>query len=128
MAPEMVAILGQSRHKRIGYTNTVDWWSLGATIYELFTNVKPFAEFSMKKVLEVCGRPACNNISISLSLVNTSRCILFILVLHWVINILRFVQNSTVMLNLQQNMQFYFKTYLSITIFVQWQWISSNSC
>ena len=31
----------------------VDFWSLGATIYKLFTNDKPFADFSVRKLIEV---------------------------------------------------------------------------
>lgn len=37
MAPEMVIMLTQSRHEKKGYSNSVDWWSLGATMFKLAT-------------------------------------------------------------------------------------------
>lgn len=37
MAPEMVIMLGQTSTEKCGYTNAVDWWSLGVTIYKLLT-------------------------------------------------------------------------------------------
>lgn len=42
MAPEMVIMMSQSHNEKTGYTNAVDWWSLGVTMYKLLTGVKPF--------------------------------------------------------------------------------------
>lgn len=42
MAPEMVIMLDQSANNRRGYTNAVDWWSLGITVFKLLTGYKPF--------------------------------------------------------------------------------------
>jgi len=42
MAPEMVIMLGQNATERKGYTDAVDWWSLGITTYKLLTGTKPF--------------------------------------------------------------------------------------
>ena len=42
MAPEMLVMLSQPRAQARGYTKTVDWWSLGATIFKLLVGVKPF--------------------------------------------------------------------------------------
>ena len=39
MAPEMAIMLTQTRHEKKGYNNTVDWWSLGATMFKLATVV-----------------------------------------------------------------------------------------
>ncbi len=44
MAPEMVIMMNQSSAHRRGYTNAVDWWSLGITTFKLFTGYKPFEE------------------------------------------------------------------------------------
>lgn len=44
MAPEMVILMNQSSSQRRGYTNAVDWWSLGITTFKLFTGYKPFEE------------------------------------------------------------------------------------
>jgi serine/threonine protein kinase len=42
MAPEMVIMLDQQSTNRRGYTNAVDWWSLGITVFKLLTGYKPF--------------------------------------------------------------------------------------
>ena len=39
-APEMVIMLGQTSAEKVGYTNAVDWWSLGVTIYKLLTGFR----------------------------------------------------------------------------------------
>lgn len=44
MAPEMVIMLSQASHEKQGYTNAVDWWSLGVTIFKLLTGFRPFSE------------------------------------------------------------------------------------
>lgn len=38
----MVVLLSQSSSQRKGYTDAVDWWSLGVTLFKLFTGAKPF--------------------------------------------------------------------------------------
>ncbi len=38
----MVVMLNQSSADRSGYTNAVDWWSLGITVFKLLTGYKPF--------------------------------------------------------------------------------------
>jgi serine/threonine protein kinase len=40
MAPEMVIMLGQTSAEKVGYTNAVDWWSLGVTIFKLLTGFR----------------------------------------------------------------------------------------
>lgn len=45
MAPEMVIMLTQSRHEKKGYSNAVDWWSLGATMFKLATVSIPIYSF-----------------------------------------------------------------------------------
>ncbi|CAM9521407.1 unnamed protein product, partial [Choristocarpus tenellus] len=42
MAPEMVILPKQARSERIGYSNAVDYWSLGVTINKLLTGSRPF--------------------------------------------------------------------------------------
>lgn len=44
----MVVMLNQSSADRSGYTNAVDWWSLGITVFKLLTGYKPF-ELKKKK-------------------------------------------------------------------------------
>lgn len=53
MAPEMVVILSQKRHQRIGYTNAVDWWSLGCTLYKLLSGTPVFPDFALEKVMNI---------------------------------------------------------------------------
>lgn len=53
MAPEMVVLLSQESEEKVGYGQSVDWWSLGCTAYKLLTNAKPFAEYSVKKLIDV---------------------------------------------------------------------------
>lgn len=70
MAPEMVLMLsGQhaamAEHQgprnatrkliRKGYTNAVDWWSLGVTAYKLLTGVRPFADKQMYAFVDVAS-------------------------------------------------------------------------
>lgn len=38
----MIVLLSQSSSQRKGYTDAVDWWSLGVTLFKLFTGTKPF--------------------------------------------------------------------------------------
>jgi serine/threonine protein kinase len=44
MAPEMVVMLTQSSREKKGYTNAVDWWSLGITMYYLLVGSRPFTD------------------------------------------------------------------------------------
>jgi serine/threonine protein kinase len=70
MAPEMVLMLsgqysGKGEHQgsraatrkliRRGYTNAVDWWSLGVTAYKLLTGVRPFADKQLYQVVDVAS-------------------------------------------------------------------------
>lgn len=45
MAPEMLIMIedGDDYEPRAGYSKSVDWWSLGITIYELLAGKNPFA-------------------------------------------------------------------------------------
>ncbi|CAM9358055.1 unnamed protein product, partial [Pylaiella littoralis] len=42
MAPEMVILPNQPRSVRVGYSNAVDYWSLGVTVFKLLTGSRPF--------------------------------------------------------------------------------------
>ena len=39
-----------------GYDETVDWWSLGCILYELFTGVTPFMHTTYEETLENMSR------------------------------------------------------------------------
>ena len=52
MAPEMLVQRAQPRHLRKGYTQGVDWWSLGATVYKMFTGLRPFSKAELKACVE----------------------------------------------------------------------------
>lgn len=41
MAPEMNAVMDKSAEHKIGYTNAVDFWSLGVTLFKLITGKMP---------------------------------------------------------------------------------------
>ena len=51
MAPEMVIILAQYNSEIVGYTYSVDWWSLGVCIYKFLTGSRPFNEHSMTRLI-----------------------------------------------------------------------------
>ena len=53
MAPEMVIMLGQTSAEKQGYTNAVDWWSLGVTIFKLLTGFRPFSEENFNEFMEM---------------------------------------------------------------------------
>lgn len=53
MAPEMVIMLSQTSKEKIGYTNAVDWWSLGVTIYKLLTGSRPFSKENFNTFMEM---------------------------------------------------------------------------
>lgn len=40
----MVIMLTQSSRDKVGYSNVVDWWSLGVTMFKLLTGFRPFFE------------------------------------------------------------------------------------
>ena len=52
MAPEMVKLLGQKRYERVGYTELIDYWSLGVTIYKLLAGKRPFDKKRFEKVMD----------------------------------------------------------------------------
>ena len=51
MAPEMVIILSQFSHEVVGYTASVDWWSLGVCMYKMLCGCRPFDEHSMTRLI-----------------------------------------------------------------------------
>jgi len=53
MAPEMVIMLSQSSGEKVGYSNAVDWWSLGVTIFKLLTGYRPFTEENFNAFVEM---------------------------------------------------------------------------
>jgi len=55
MAPEMVKLLGQKRFERVGYTEVIDYWSLGITIFKLLSGKRPFDKKKFEKLLEERG-------------------------------------------------------------------------
>ena len=58
MAPEIIQMFGTTRHRTTNtstntkhtYTDAVDWWSLGVTIYRLLGGVDPFAASTYQQV------------------------------------------------------------------------------
>lgn len=55
MAPEMVIMLSQHSHEMTGYNDSVDWWSLGVTVFKLLTGQRPFTNENFKAFVEICG-------------------------------------------------------------------------
>lgn len=55
MAPEMVIMLNQTSAEKVGYTNTVDWWSLGVTAFKLLTGFRPFTEENFNAFMEMAS-------------------------------------------------------------------------
>jgi serine/threonine protein kinase len=55
MAPEMVVMLSQTSAEKVGYTNTVDWWSLGVTTFKLLTGFRPFTEENFNAFMEMAS-------------------------------------------------------------------------
>ena len=53
MAPEMVVMLTQNSREKVGYSNTVDWWSLGVTIFKLLTGFRPFFEENFASFMDM---------------------------------------------------------------------------
>lgn len=50
MAIEMMMLRIQRHEDRRGYTNAVDWWSLGVTMFVLLTGLKPFPQLNTSSV------------------------------------------------------------------------------
>jgi serine/threonine protein kinase len=61
MAPEMVKLLGQKRFERVGYTELIDYWSLGVTVYKLLSGKRPFDKKKFEKLLEEQGEEEDQN-------------------------------------------------------------------
>jgi serine/threonine protein kinase len=53
MAPEMVIMLTQRSRDKVGYSHTVDWWSLGVTMFKLLTGFRPFTEENFSAFMEM---------------------------------------------------------------------------
>jgi serine/threonine protein kinase len=53
MAPEMVIMLTQSSREKVGYSNAVDWWSLGVTMFKLLTGYRPFSEENFTSFMDM---------------------------------------------------------------------------
>ena len=53
MAIEMMMLKLQKHEDRRGYTNAVDWWSLGVTIFVLLTGLKPFPQLNSASVASI---------------------------------------------------------------------------
>ncbi|CAM9445793.1 unnamed protein product, partial [Sphacelaria rigidula] len=60
MAPEMVILPKQPRSVRVGYSNAVDYWSLGVTTFKLLTGSRPFdrKEFQAFELLDGVNFPS----------------------------------------------------------------------
>ena len=50
MAPEILIMFGKKRLNKYGYTDAVDWWSLGVTIYKLLTGYEPYRSMSYDRL------------------------------------------------------------------------------
>lgn len=48
----MVIMLSQASSEKSGYSNTVDWWSLGVTTFKLLTGYRPFTEENFNQFVE----------------------------------------------------------------------------
>ena len=55
MAPEMVVMMSQNQADMTGYNDSVDWWSLGVTVYKLLTGLRPFTNDRFQKFVDICG-------------------------------------------------------------------------
>jgi len=52
MAPEIIIMFGRQRLHREGYTDAVDWWSLGITVYKLLVGVEPYRHMTYDKLIK----------------------------------------------------------------------------
>ena len=55
MAPEMVIMMTQMQHEIQGYNDSVDWWSLGCTVFKLLTGARPFTQDKFQAFVDICG-------------------------------------------------------------------------
>ncbi len=53
MAPEMIIMPNQHHTVRKGYTEAVDYWSLGVTLYKLLTKSRPYSRRNYDAFLQV---------------------------------------------------------------------------
>jgi len=53
MAPEMVIMLNQASYEKTGYTDAIDWWSLGVTMFKLLTGYRPFTDDNFNTFVEM---------------------------------------------------------------------------
>lgn len=51
MAPEIIIMFGRQRLHKEGYTDAVDWWSLGITVYKLLVGVEPYRHMTYDKLI-----------------------------------------------------------------------------
>ncbi len=56
MAPEVLLLL--SRQDGPGYSNAVDWWSLGVTIFKMLTGKRPFNDKKFSEFMSEAMNPA----------------------------------------------------------------------
>lgn len=50
MAPEIIIMFAKGDWSVDGYTDAIDWWSLGVTIYKLLVGRQPFARVSFEEL------------------------------------------------------------------------------
>ena len=46
-------MLTQSSREKVGYSNSVDWWSLGVTMFKLLTGYRPFSEENFTSFMDM---------------------------------------------------------------------------
>lgn len=49
----MVIMLTQHSRDKVGYSNAVDWWSLGVTMFKLLTGFRPFFEENFASFMDM---------------------------------------------------------------------------
>jgi serine/threonine protein kinase len=53
MAPEMIVMLNQPHAQREGYSNMVDWWSLGVSMFKMLVGYRPFSDKIFEDMVEL---------------------------------------------------------------------------